>query len=141
VLAVLGSNREGLEWASAALTNPESRAKLAGNLAVISADQIATRDTRASRVGPSLTSDSGQNARVLQQAAPYDRVRPDWLLPVLAFSLVLMSAIVVGDGSGDAARASTRPTLNLWIEPFQFDPGIGRGEPPVHSGARSITVL
>jgi hypothetical protein len=47
ILAVLGSSDTGVEWAGAALTTPELRSKLAGNLAVVQDEQIESSDTRS----------------------------------------------------------------------------------------------
>lgn len=47
ILAVLGSSDTGLEWAGAALTTPELRGKLAGNLAVVQDEQVESSDTRS----------------------------------------------------------------------------------------------
>ncbi len=46
ILAVVGSTDQGLAWAGAALTTPQLRGALTGNLAVIQGDQIDSRDTR-----------------------------------------------------------------------------------------------
>src|SRR5205823_3209394 len=55
VLAVLGSTDEGLRWAGAALTTPKLRGALTGNLAVISGDQINSRDTRPRATAPATS--------------------------------------------------------------------------------------
>lgn len=46
VLAVLGSSEQALAWAGAALTSPQLRGRLTGNLAVVRGEQIESRDTR-----------------------------------------------------------------------------------------------
>jgi len=94
ILTVLGSSDTGLEWAGAALTTPELRSKLAGNLAVVQAEQIESSDTRTrvtTETTPPETVESEEEATVALE-------RPDILLfvAVASIALVALGSLVFG---------------------------------------------
>jgi cellulose synthase operon protein B len=84
ILAVVGSTDQGLAWAGAALTTPQLRGALTGNLAVIQGDQIDSRDTRP----------KGANAPTPEPTAatapPEELQRPNTFLLLAAGVVVLI---------------------------------------------------
>ncbi|RME88072.1 MAG: cellulose biosynthesis cyclic di-GMP-binding regulatory protein BcsB, partial [Anaerolineae bacterium] len=89
VLAALGSTPEGVNWATGVLLDSTLRARLAGNLAVITEDQVLTTDTRL-RLPPQETGAPAPSPLVTStppSAAPPPPTRPSWLLPALIVSV------------------------------------------------------
>jgi Bacterial cellulose synthase subunit len=70
VLAVLGSNDQGLAWAGAALTTPYLRGALTGNLAVIQGERIESRDTRPKTTAAPGTQPAAATAQPEQVKRP-----------------------------------------------------------------------
>jgi hypothetical protein len=88
VLAALGSTDEGLRWAGAALTMPERRSRLSGNLAVVDDDQIEAIDTRPS--AGDATEEAAQPEASQSAARPLSR-----MILLAAGSVALLLLIIV----------------------------------------------
>jgi hypothetical protein len=117
ILAVLGNSTQGVNWATTALTDSNLSWRLAGNFALVNDKQILTTDTRVLAIG------SGGNGSVIQ--APADAVllpgitptapglaqltaRPEWILPALGVSGVLILLILAIVLIGSWLRNRTR---------------------------------
>ena len=53
LLAILGNDAKGIEWAASALVTPSLRVQLTGDFALINETQVFARDTRPAPVEPS----------------------------------------------------------------------------------------
>lgn len=89
VLAVLGSTDEGLRWAGAALTTPQQRSQLSGNLAIVHRDQIEASDTRPA------TAATSEHAEPPAAAAPTtSRLNRTILLAIGVIGVLTLALIV-----------------------------------------------
>jgi len=94
ILAVLGNTPEGVPMASATLTKDDLIARLAGNFAVLYADQAVTTDTRLGVSKESIIAQlpvavtvTPTTEAVIPATAPIEvEARPQWILP--AFGMV-----------------------------------------------------
>ncbi len=97
VMAVLGNSDAGLAWAGAALTVPDLRGDLSGNLALVNEDQIVSVDTRRNRgINPQVL--SGVAETPVEIPVPTTTVtveRPAWVLPAIGGVAALMVAIAL----------------------------------------------
>ena len=95
ILTVVGNSPDGVQMAANALTIPALRNRLAGNFAMINADNVSVMDTRTGiglggmAANPEVTSEPVIPKTAV--AVPNPAARPDWILPavgVLAFLIV-----------------------------------------------------
>ena len=100
ILAVAGSTRDGLQMAVNSLTDATLRNQLAGDFAMVAADNISAMDTRTG-IGlggivaqPVVTS---QPAISLPTAPPaaVPVARPAWILPIVGVLAVLILGVLV----------------------------------------------
>jgi hypothetical protein len=111
VLAILGNDSQGVDWAANALINPTLSSRLAGNFAVVNASQVITTDTRAASVA-----ENGSNPISLipapipagQNTTETPVSRPLWVLPVLLVTILLMAFILVRIVLRNLARRNHR---------------------------------
>ena len=100
IMTVLGSSDVGVQWAGAALTTPELRGDLAGDLALISGDQIVAIDTTLSAGSAAeiaaIAPDT--NVEIPIPESTYVAERPQWVLPAIAGVAVLMIIIILVAG-------------------------------------------
>lgn len=94
ILAVLGTTDQGVRYGGAGLVDPEVRGQVAGDFAVLYADQPISGDTS---YGAALTAESSETgvvgeSPVIPEAPPS---RPAWVLPALGVVLLIILAIVV----------------------------------------------
>ena len=90
ILAVLGNNLDGIPMAGTTLMQDDLVARLAGNFAVLYADQVVTTDTRLGVSNESIVGQLPVAVTVTSvptlTAAPVTEVkiesRPSWILPV-----------------------------------------------------------
>lgn len=103
VLAVLGSNEQGVAWAGNALTVPELSGNLAGDLALVSGERIVTADTRTGvGVGSALTTAVPETeVEVSTAEEAYSPKRPAWVLPAIGVAIVLMVVVAILAGLTD----------------------------------------
>lgn len=98
ILAVLGNEEQGMNWAASALIDPVLRSQLAGNFAVVNNQQILTTDTRTAAYSASDQSTPVPNglSQTPQSVAanPQLVARPGWVLPVFALTVLLVLLIV-----------------------------------------------
>ncbi len=103
ILAVLGNNLDGIPMAGTTLMQDDLVARLAGNFAVLYADQVVTTDTR---LGVSKESIVGQlPVAVTVTPAPVPTVtsttgvkiesRPSWILPVFGVVTIAIVGFLV----------------------------------------------
>jgi len=106
ILAILGTSDEGLDWAGKALTTSTLRSSLAGNFAVIKADEILTAETRNSMMSGSLSATAVMGAAADLEAMPVSTSAPvtgiaafsaskEWIPPVIGAAVLLMILILV----------------------------------------------
>jgi hypothetical protein len=111
VLAVLGSNEQGLVWAGNALTVPELSGNLAGDFALVNGEKIVTADTRVRvGVGSAVTTavPETETEVVAQPEETYSPQRPVWVLPAIGVAVILMIVVAVFAGLSDLrGRAKT----------------------------------
>jgi hypothetical protein len=97
ILAVVGNTPTGVQMATNALTDPTSRNRLAGNFALINAENISVMDTRTGiglggmAANPEVTSEAVVPPSEPEPAVARPAARPNWILPavgVLAFLIV-----------------------------------------------------
>ena len=106
VLAVLGTNDEGLAWAGGTITTPSVRGRLAGNFAVVNDLQVLTSDTRMNAVPQNISATVVPGGTVEAQPLPQSTPVPpsgiagisankNWILPFVAGSSVLALLILI----------------------------------------------
>lgn len=111
ILAVLGSTAEGLGWAGAALTTPKLRGTLSGNLAVIQADRIDSRDTRPKATG-------SPTPQPTPTAAQAEEAKPPSILLLLAAGIVVLMIL----GGAIAAVVWRRRAARIRLAAATRDP-------------------
>jgi hypothetical protein len=96
LMAVLGNSVEGLQWASMALKDPALRGGLIGNFAVINDTQITVGEARLgdATVVAAATAIPAGGVESPAAITPTASERPEWILPALGGSVLLMAAIV-----------------------------------------------
>jgi hypothetical protein len=99
ILAVLGNTTEGVNWATAALLDPTLNSSLAGNFALVNNRQILTTDTRTVAVVPGIVATPAPGETALPAArtpipVQIPATQPDWILPVLGVTVVLILLIL-----------------------------------------------
>ena len=101
ILGVFGSTPEGLSWAANALLDSSLRGKLSGNFAVVREERLFTADTRIGLGSGNLAATAVPDVTSLPiqftTPAPVEKVaqKPDWIIPVIAFSSALALAVLV----------------------------------------------
>ncbi len=97
IMAVLGSTDVGVSMAGAALTTPELRGELAGNLALVSNEQIVSIDTNLDLgAGTDITAAVPETTiNIPMPDTTYTTQRPAWVLPAIAGVIVLMIVVIV----------------------------------------------
>ena len=104
ILAVLGNSLNGLPMAGAYLTKDDFVSRLAGNFAVLYADQAATTDTRLGVSKESIISELPVAVTVTPAAAEpvappttarQIESRPPWILPVVGVVTLLILGLLV----------------------------------------------
>jgi hypothetical protein len=113
VMSILGNSTQGLGWAAAALTDSNLNWRLAGNFALVNNRQIITTDTGALIVTSGIVATQAPNETaqpVANVAAPVQTPvsRPDWLLPALSVSVVLIILILAIVAIGSWSKNRTR---------------------------------
>ena len=122
VLATLGNTTQGVQWATAALLDPNLNGLLAGNFAVVNGHQIITTDTHLASV--TTGSNASAQAPIAVVATPPSAnpelmaiARPDWILPVLALSVVLivliLAIVVIGSWLRNRTDRNHREIKNI----------------------------
>lgn len=99
VVAALGNNAKGEEWAASSLYDANLRSQLAGNFAVIRDTNVQTVDTRLSipvNNDPVVSNPPEQSATPISSIAATPSIdRPAWILPTLIVS-VMLALILIG---------------------------------------------
>jgi hypothetical protein len=111
ILAVVGSTNDGVQLAGNALINPLLRSRLAGNFALVSAENISVADTRTGLgMGGIAENPEVISEPVVPEPNPSPAVpaaRPAWILPavgVLVFLIVVVLIAALVSGRRDAMR-------------------------------------
>ena len=94
ILAVLGTTDQGVRYGGAGLADPEVRGQVAGDFAVLYADQPISGDTDYS-VAVTVESVTIAPVGVETAVTASSPARPAWVLPVLGVVLLLILAIIV----------------------------------------------
>jgi hypothetical protein len=89
ILAVLGSTDQGLRWAGAALTTPELRSRLSGNLAIVQERKISSSDTR-----PQPPAEKQQAPQ--PEAAPAAESQPGRAILWAAAAIAVLLLMIIG---------------------------------------------
>jgi hypothetical protein len=98
MLAILGSQPQGLGWAATSLTDATLRAELSGNFAVVNDRQILTADTR---IAPSNVTNTTEDTGVVVlppaegTSPPPATEPPAWILPAFIVLIALIVLIIV----------------------------------------------
>jgi cellulose synthase operon protein B len=105
ILAVMGSNADGLNMAGLALTTPNLRSKLGGDFAAVNGDQVLTSDSRL-HVGTGNISATVVPVQSTPQVVTNQNLQPIvvpenhpvWVLPsiMVAAGLIILTLIVLG---------------------------------------------
>jgi hypothetical protein len=99
ILTVVGNTPDGVQMAANALTDPQLRNRLAGNFALINADNISVVDTRTGiglggiAAEPEVTS----QPVIPEPVAPVSTLaaRPNWILPAVGLIAFLIVGVLV----------------------------------------------
>ena len=100
ILTVTGSTNDGVQLAGNALTDPVQRSRLAGNLAVVSAENISVVDTRTGlgmggiAENPDVISEPVDPASNPIPALP-PAARPAWILPAVGVLVFLIVVVLI----------------------------------------------
>jgi hypothetical protein len=112
ILAVVGSTDDGVQLAGNALIDPLLRSRLAGNFALVSAENISVADTRTGLgMGGLAENDEVISEPVVPEPAPNPAVsaaRPVWILPavgVLVFLIVVVLIAALVSSRRDSMRS------------------------------------
>ncbi len=105
ILAVLGSNPDGLTMAASALTTPALRSQLGGDFAVVNGSQVLISDSRlqvgtgniSATVVPVESTPVTESPQIIQ-ATVVPESRPLWLGPTILTTTGLILATFVGLG-------------------------------------------
>jgi hypothetical protein len=95
----VGNTREGVQMAANSLTDATLRNRLAGNFALINADNISVMDTRtgiglgAVAANPAVTSEPVVPEPTLPTSIP--AARPTWILPTVGLLALLIVGVLV----------------------------------------------
>jgi cellulose synthase operon protein B len=105
ILAVLGSNADGLDMAAMALTTPNLRTKLGGDYAVVNGDQILISDSRL-HVGTGNISSTVVPEQSVTQVVTNEDIQPTvvpdshpvWMMPAIlgTTGLIIITLLVLG---------------------------------------------
>lgn len=99
ILAVVGNTRDGVQMAANALTEPTLRNRLAGNFAMINADNLSVVDTRIGTglggmsANPEVTSELVVPTPAV--AVPDPAARPTWILPAVGLLAFLILGVLI----------------------------------------------
>jgi hypothetical protein len=99
ILTVVGNTPDGVQMAANALTDPTLRNRLAGNFAMINADNISVMDTRTGiglggiAANPEVTSEPVIPAPAV--AVSTSAARPSWILPAVGVVSVLIVGVLL----------------------------------------------
>jgi hypothetical protein len=105
ILAVLGSNPDGLNMAAAALTTPALRDKLGGDFAVVNGSQVLIADSRLqmgtgniSATAVPAASTQAVSTPMIQTTTVVPDSHPTWMIPTIfgTLGLILVTLIVLG---------------------------------------------
>ena len=96
LLAILGNDAKGIEWAASALVTPSLRVQLTGDFALINETQVFARDTRPAPVEPStppqvVTPEETTSAPLL----PVEEKLSFWQAGVLLLVLIVILQFVL----------------------------------------------
>jgi hypothetical protein len=94
LLAVFGSSPAGLDQAAAALINPELRAQLSGNLALINNGQVIIGTTPASAEVPAGGGPPASDSSSAVDTSVPEFRRPAWIVPTIVLSALMVVAIL-----------------------------------------------
>jgi hypothetical protein len=99
ILTVVGSTNDGVQMAGNALIDPLQRSRLAGNLAVVSAENISVVDTRTG-LGMGGIADNPDviSEPVSPESEPSPSVpaaRPAWILPAVGVLVFLIIVVLI----------------------------------------------
>jgi len=105
ILAVLGSNTDGLNMAAAALTTSALRSKLGGDFAVVNGSQVLISDSRlkvgtgniSATVVPVESTPVAVSTQIIQSTVVPDS-HPSWLLPTILGTTGLILLALIGLG-------------------------------------------
>ncbi|MGZ9165181.1 MAG: cellulose biosynthesis cyclic di-GMP-binding regulatory protein BcsB [Anaerolineales bacterium] len=112
ILTVVGSTNDGVQLAGNALSDPLQRSRLAGNLAVVSAENISVVDTRTGMGmggiadNPDVISEPVSPASDPSPSVP--AARPTWILPavgVLVFLIIVVLIAALVSSRRDSMRS------------------------------------
>ena len=113
VLAALGNNVQGVDWAVSALTDPVLQSRMSGNISVVNDSQIISTDTRVVKVtaGISPTQLPNQNVTPLNgnTIAQSPAQSSNWIVPVMVAAIALIVVILIVMIAGNRVRNRIRP--------------------------------
>ena len=98
VIAALGSNPTGANWAASALVDAPLRSLLAGNFAVINEAQVVTTDTRQLPFSIAADGIQGVGANISQVKPDLSSPvtgRPTWIMPTILVGLILVVIVLL----------------------------------------------
>lgn len=99
ILTVVGNTPDGVQMAANALTDSALRNRLAGNFAMINADNISVLDTRTGlglggmSANPEVTSETVIPAPSVATSNP--AARPNWILPAVGLLAFLIVGVLI----------------------------------------------
>jgi len=118
VLTTLGNTTQGVAWATSSLFDPNISGRLAGNFAVVNAEQILTSDTRSAvSITSEISTPAPEEDAPLPISIPSSPVaRPGWILPVLLLTLaviiLIIAFVIIGNVRRNQARRKSEKELN-----------------------------
>jgi hypothetical protein len=99
ILAVVGSTNDGVQLAGNALVDPLLRSRLAGNFALVSAENISVVDTRTGLgMGGIAENPEVISEPVVPESIPSPSVpaaRPAWILPAVGVLVFLIVVVLI----------------------------------------------
>lgn len=100
IVTVLGNSPQGINWASEALLNPNTRQSISGNFVVVNNSQIISVDTRLLDLGTDAlaTPQPSQEGQPVATTTPTQTASThvaSWILPVLIVAIALIFCVIV----------------------------------------------